>query len=216
MSARPQKTLFVLLAALALCLAPGFSSYGQPIGNTLFMEGDIIFQTEPSKQSLAIRLATNSPYSHCGIIFEKNGQPYVLEAIGPVAFTPLASFVARGINQRYVVMRLKERETMLGPELLAALREQIPVFAGRPYDIYFNWSDDAIYCSELVWKIYQRGGGLLLCEPRPFASYSLNHEQVQKIIEERFGVSLPLSELAVAPADLMQSPLLEEIKMPHP
>lgn len=28
-------------------------------------------------------------------------------------------------------------------------------FKGKPYDIYFEWSDDKIYCSELVWKIYK-------------------------------------------------------------
>src|SRR5437867_163185 len=25
-----------------------------------------------------------------------------------------------------------------------------------PYDLTFEWSDDKIYCSELVWKVYER------------------------------------------------------------
>ena len=27
-------------------------------------------------------------------------------------------------------------------------------FEGKPYDLYFEWSDERIYCSELVWKMY--------------------------------------------------------------
>jgi uncharacterized protein YycO len=28
------------------------------------------------------------------------------------------------------------------------------VFEGRPYDIWFGWDNKYIYCSELVWEIY--------------------------------------------------------------
>lgn len=43
----------------------------------LVQNGDIIFQTSLSSQSLAIQKATHSPYSHMGIIILKNGKPYV-------------------------------------------------------------------------------------------------------------------------------------------
>lgn len=36
--------------------------------------GDLIFQTSQSAQSQAILLATHSAYSHCGILFRRNGQ----------------------------------------------------------------------------------------------------------------------------------------------
>jgi hypothetical protein len=51
--------------------------------------GDIIFQTSLSQQSKAIQLATNSKYSHCGIIYKDNGQFYVYEAVQPVKITCL-------------------------------------------------------------------------------------------------------------------------------
>jgi hypothetical protein len=43
-------------------------------------EGDIIFHTSKSKQSPLIQYATMSTLSHCGIIVEKKGDLYVLEA----------------------------------------------------------------------------------------------------------------------------------------
>src|SRR3954464_15869598 len=39
-------------------------------------DGDVIFQTSQSSQSVAIQRATHSPYSHMGIIFVRAGQPY--------------------------------------------------------------------------------------------------------------------------------------------
>ena len=32
----------------------------------------------------------------------------------------------------------------------------------KDYDLYFEWSDDKIYCSELVWKIYKNGADIEL------------------------------------------------------
>ena len=53
-------------------------------------EGDVIFQSLPdSDLTRAIEGATNSPYSHTGIVIKKNGDWYVREAVGPVIDTSL-------------------------------------------------------------------------------------------------------------------------------
>jgi hypothetical protein len=39
--------------------------------------GDIIFHTPRSAQSVAIQMATNSPYSHMGIVYIRNSKPMV-------------------------------------------------------------------------------------------------------------------------------------------
>ena len=52
--------------------------------NDALKDGDIIFQTSLSNQSKAIQLATNSKYSHCGIIYKSGNDFYVFEAIQPV------------------------------------------------------------------------------------------------------------------------------------
>ena len=47
-------------------------------------DGDIIFQTSRSELSIPIQKATHSQYSHMGIVFFRNGSPYVYEAINTV------------------------------------------------------------------------------------------------------------------------------------
>lgn len=60
-----------------------------------FQNGDIIFQTSQSRQSKAIQLATNSKYSHVGIIYNNSNKLYVFETIQPVKITPLESLINR-------------------------------------------------------------------------------------------------------------------------
>ena len=171
-------------------------------------EGDIIFQTTRSPQSLAITIATKSEYTHCGVILEKDGRLQVFEAIRKVGWTPLEDWVKRGVNQHYVLMRLKKP---IGPEAVAIMRESASAFAGKDYDLLFQWSDDKIYCSELVWKLYRKAG-VELCEPRAFRDFDLNHDEVRKIVRQRYGRELPpLDEPVVAPSDLMRCDLLEVV-----
>ena len=61
-----------------------------------FKEGDLIFQVSQSNQSPFIQLATNSPWSHCGVIVKKGGKVYVLEASNVVKLTPLKNWIDRG------------------------------------------------------------------------------------------------------------------------
>ena len=123
--------------------------------STALRDGDIIFQTSQSSQSVAIQRATASPYSHMGIIFFRNHRPYVLEASATVRYTPLDDWIARGKGGHYVVKRLKDASA-LNAEGTSKLRSTAAQLLGRPYDLTFEWSDDRVYCSELVWKIYDR------------------------------------------------------------
>jgi len=68
-------------------------------------DGDLIFQTSRSEQSTAIEKATHSPYSHMGIVFLRNGNPHVYEAIKTVQYTPLRKWVERGEGGHYVVIK---------------------------------------------------------------------------------------------------------------
>lgn len=86
--------------------------------------GDLIFQTSLSEQSKAIQLATNSKYSHCGIIYVENEHFYVFEAIQPVKTTPLDKWIARGENGHYVIKRLKNAEQILTTETLQKMKSE--------------------------------------------------------------------------------------------
>src|SRR4051794_22201057 len=71
-------------------------------------DGDIVFQTSRSAQSLAVQRATGARFSHMGLVLYKGGKPFVFEAVAPVKFTPLEQWIARGQGGHYVVKRLKD------------------------------------------------------------------------------------------------------------
>jgi hypothetical protein len=175
-------------------------------------DGDIVFQTSQSAQSAAIQHATHSPYSHVGMVFLQNGHPFVLEAEGQVKFTPLREWIARGEGHRYVAKRLRDPRLLGDPKKIDALRKAAYAYEGKPYDPYFAWSDDRIYCSELVWKIYYEGLGLELGELAPLSSFDLSDGIVADKLHERYGANVPLDERVISPAAIFDSPLLADVK----
>jgi permuted papain-like amidase YaeF/Yiix C92 family enzyme len=172
-------------------------------------DGDIIFQTSRSAQSQAVQLATHSPYSHMGLVLFRNGEPFVFEAVAQVRFTPFKEWVDRGEGGRYVVKRLRESGLLRSPNKLSALKQAALAFAGRPYDPYFEWSDDRIYCSELVWKAYDRGLGIQLGSLASLLTFDLSNPLVKAKLAERFGNHVPSDERVISPAVIFDSPLLE-------
>lgn len=169
-----------------------------------FKEGDIIFQSSQSEQCEAVRVATNSKFSHCGIIFYENGICYVFEAIQPVKKTKFTDWITHGLNQKYVVARLKD-STLLNAENIAKMKEYGKKEFNKEYDIYFEWSDEKIYCSEYVWKIYKYGANIELCNLAKLNSFNLDNPKVKAILEQRYGNKIPLNEDVVAPSQLANS-----------
>lgn len=171
--------------------------------------GDIVFQTSKSSQSRPIQLAMHSPYSHMGIVFFKHGLPYVFEASKTVQFTPLREWIARGTNGRFRAKRLKDK-TLFGSKGIQKLEESAETFFGKPYDPYFQWSDDRIYCSELVWKIYKEALGLEIGALEALQDFDLSHPEVRAMLKKRFGENIPLTEKVISPASMFKSALLED------
>jgi hypothetical protein len=174
-------------------------------------EGDIVFHTSRSAQSAAIQRVTGSKYSHMGLVLFRDGKPFVFEAVATVKWTPLAGWLARGEGGRYVVKRLKRPAGALSAEELGKLRAAAAAFAGKPYDLTFEWSDARIYCSELVWKVYQRGLGVELGRPQRLRDFRLDDPLVRAKLRERYGAAVPLDEPVVAPGAMFDSELLETI-----
>jgi len=93
-------------------------------------DGDIIFQTSLSSQSKAIQKATHSKFSHVGIIFLKNGKPYVFEAARNVQYTQVNEWIAHGEGRHNVVMRLRLADQHLTTEAVSKLRKVANTFRG--------------------------------------------------------------------------------------
>jgi len=152
------------------------------------MDGDILFQISTSGQGKAIQLATNSPYSHCGILFRENNEWMVFEGVQPVKKTKLSEWIHRGDGQHYVNKRHKDA-----------------------YDLTFEWNDDRIYCSELVYKIYQRGAGLSVGTLQKLKDFNLNSPVVGAKLKERYGKNIPLNETVISPGAIFADSSLVEI-----
>ncbi len=174
-------------------------------------EGDLIFQTSRSSQSAAIQHATGSIWSHMGMIVLHNGQPYVLEASTTVRYTPLAQWVAHGVGRHFVVKRLTDANKVLTSEALAQLDRVGASFLGRHYDLTFEWSDDRMYCSELVWKIYDRALEIEIGKLQKIRDFNLTDPTVAKLMEQRYGSAVPMDEPVISPVSMFDSPLLAQV-----
>lgn len=175
-----------------------------------FKDGDIIFQSSPSQQSAAIEEATQSPYSHCGIIFYENHVAYVYEAVQPVGKRTLEDWIESGVNQTYVVKRLKD-STLIGANEIAAMKKFAMSQFGKNYDGVFNWSDKEMYCSELVYKCYWNACQLKLTTPLPLRDFNIDGPIVRKVMKQRYGNEIPYDEPMVSPDQLFKSPKLISI-----
>lgn len=170
--------------------------------------GDILFQDLQSSQSEAIKLATGSEWTHCGIVFMKSGHWVVYEAVGPVKETPLDEWINQGVESKYVAKRLTPLGKYLTPAVLTRMQGIADRYLGKPYDPFFEWSNERMYCSELVWKVYYEGFGAELTPLRRLGSYDLGSEAVKEKLEDRFGKTIPRNEPVVAPSDIFDSPQL--------
>lgn len=201
-------TLSLLIAALVVV---GFTWRKDTDSQAAYAlrEGDIVFHGNGGGQNDAIREATGSPYTHCGLVFEKDGRLMVFEAVQPVRSTSVDAFIGRSLPGTFHARRLKDPPAA---EALATAKAWATRQAGRNYDHLFQWDDGALYCSELVWKTYDQAG-IQLCPTRRFHDYNLGSPEVQAVIARRYGSAdkLPRDEPVVAPGDLADSPLLVEV-----
>ena len=174
--------------------------------------GDIIFQESQSSQCKAVQAATKSRYSHCGIIYIDNGKYYVYEAVQPVTVTPLKDWISRGKNNHYVVKRLKNADIVLTAENIKKMKKVGEKFYGKDYDLTFEWSDDKIYCSELVWKIYKRALDIEVGKLQKLGEFDLTADIVKQKIKERYGDDIPEDEVVISPVSIFESDLLETVR----
>ncbi|MBP4138644.1 YiiX family permuted papain-like enzyme [Flavobacterium geliluteum] len=205
---------FGLVLFVAMSVFPNNPFLKTKTENTIeskLKDGDIIFQTSQSPQCEAVRIATNSKFSHCGIIYAIDGKWFVFEAVQPVKLTPFNEWIQHGKDNNYVIKRLKNADQLLTPVVVQKMQNYSQQLDGKEYDAFFEWTDQRIYCSELVWKIYKNGAGITLCPLHALKEFNLNDQRVQEILKQRYGNHIPLKEKVVAPSNLFESELLETI-----
>jgi hypothetical protein len=150
-------------------------------------DGDIIFHESTSRQSEMVRALTRSRWTHVGVVFVESGNVMVFEAVSPVRRTPLVDWIRRGKDGHYVVKRLRDSKSRLTPGVAAKMRALGKSWLGRPYDAKFRWDDEALYCSELVYKLFERGAGLELGTIERASDMNLDDERVKRALDKRFA-----------------------------
>lgn len=153
-----------------------------------YKEGDIVFQISKSRQSPLIQQATGSRWSHCGIVIEKEGNQYVLEASNVVKLTPLKQWIKKGKDSK-----IRKRRILSDP-----VKIKYKKYLSKPYDTAFRFNNNKWYCSELVYEIYKEQFNIELCKPRKVREYNI--DGLERKMRKR-GIS-PDQEV-VAPDDLL-------------
>lgn len=143
-----------------------------------------------------------------GIVLFKGGKPFVFEASATVRYTPLQTWIDHGEGRHYVLKRLKDAATQLTPVAIQRLHIAAKTYQGRPYDLTFEWSDKRIYCSELVWKIYQQALNIRIGELQKIKDFNLTDPAVKAKLRERYGQHIPMQEPVISPVAMFESDLL--------
>lgn len=168
-------------------------------------EGDFVFQSLPHSDLVdAIEGITQSPYSHCGIVEKKNGDWYVIEALGSVHETEISQWIQRGRDGHFVAYRLNKVLEVKTETILDAARE----YFGRPYDIHYEFDDEKIYCSELIFKAVKKATGIELGKVQTIAELNWKpYEVVALAIEGR----MPLERRLITPKAITEAKELIKI-----
>lgn len=185
--------------------------------------GDIVFQESGSGQSLAIGLASRSFYTHTGLIEMRDGEAFVVEAVGPVQTTPLDRWIKHGTGGRITVKRVKGLDEAAAAQTIAAAHTH----DGKPYDIFFYNDRDAIYCSELVHIAFKDGAGLSIGKQERVKDLAIDNAASRALIKERWQrypgciasnaatyeacYAIILEETLVTPASVARDARLETI-----
>lgn len=129
--------------------------------NFNYHHGDILFQDlDCGDLCTAIETVTRGvngrSFSHLGLVYIKNDEAFVIEAIGTeVQLTALSDFVFRSSdeagNPKVIVTRLDSAYMNLNEKALEFAIAQV----GVPYDDAFLYDNGSYYCSELVYDAFK-------------------------------------------------------------
>ena len=111
-----------------------------------------------------------------------------------------------------MIKRLKNADQILTNSTLTKIKQIGEQFKGKPYDIKFEWSDEKIYCSELVWKMYQQATGIEIGQLEQLSDFDLTNDIVKDKMKKRYGANIPLDEKVISPAAMFNSDKLVTVE----
>jgi len=208
----------VLIFAASFMPLPAVSKAPPPAGMPNLHEGDIVFIRSASAQAPAIAEVMGSSWTHVGVAVMRDSKWFIAETAATVSLTPPADFLGKSRDGEFIVKRLKKWASRPAKNDLARLKEWLFSNIGKKYDIYFEWSDAALYCSEYVWKAYYSAlpEHPALSKPQKFSELNVTGPLARQLIDKRYkaaGKNINMDELIVTPVALLNSGLL--LTVPH-
>lgn len=172
-------------------------------------------------------------FTHCGIVFDDKGVWKVYEGRGRDGKDPVSleqwqkdEGGGRAIHNVYV-RRLADR-SVLTKDALKIMRDGANALHHTRYDFGFSWSDDYVYCSELIYKAYEKAGAAAntLKKPHPIKDYYEAVPALAQTIKDqldsakaktcRGGEPFNPEEPAISPEEIYNSPGLVSVNDDSP
>jgi len=166
-----------------------------------FKEGDLFFQDQDCGLFCeAIEKVTEgymgSKLSHVGVLVRVDDSWKILEAGGEgVVITAVDTFLNRSYddngNPKVLVGRIKN----LDINLLRSAKTIAMSLIGKPYDDFFNISNDMYYCSELLYESFKNVHGKPLFELQPMTFKDPATDDIADVWKDYFeGLDHPIPE----------------------
>ena len=194
-----------ILRNLSLC----FIFMSSAVANDSLRTGDIILQPLKCWSCTLIEEQEESSFSHIGIVVEIAGELEVAEAYGEVKLVSLNDFLKKSHpekSNKYI----RVTNSPIDSDLLVS---SVKKFIGNPYDRAFRWNNfidgrEAIYCSELVYKVLNPQVKFGDLSPKRML-FDINPE----LWDRYFQGNTPRGELGISPEDFNESSDFTELNI---
>ncbi|MDF3820954.1 YiiX/YebB-like N1pC/P60 family cysteine hydrolase [Leptospira sp. 96542] len=110
-----------------------------------------------------------------------------------------------------MIKRIEDPKLRPNPKQIQKMKELGNSYLGKNYDLFFEWSNDRIYCTELVWKLYKEIPNLQVGTLKTLNDFDLSSPQVKSLMNKRYGNHIPKDEPVISPSDMFDSNILMEV-----
>lgn len=117
--------------------------------------GDLVFNKINGQTQVSTANDSTYIYNNIGVLFVDEENFVVIETADRVQYASLRQWIKKGLNNHYLVKRLINADSLLSIERAQLLRKVAQDNIFKETEKSNNWSDDKMYNSELVWKIYK-------------------------------------------------------------
>lgn len=118
--------------------------------------GDLLFNKLNIDSGIGIQNGIHFSFDNIGIVFIDDDNYAIIETAERVGYISMSGWIEKGVDQKYVVKRLLNSDSLLNDERTQRLRKEAQSNIWKEVEKSQNWSDDKLYNAELVWKLFKK------------------------------------------------------------